>query len=592
MARYTYAGSTGDFVIDVTTGRPTPNIQVTVWTAQTGGTQVTDLLNTAGSAVTYVTSDSVGFIQFQGPDGMRDDLWIYTGTGSRMLVRAQTTYALSSDISTFNSTVAALQTAVDGKIDKSIFNGARQLLVSTAANTPSTLTASGTDGLVLGISGGNLDWINPATQIAYVNTSVPIGTIVQYAVGTSTTSSVPEGWLVLDGSEQSISNYPDLFALYGTRYGGNGTTTFRLPDAGGRVLVGQTSTAFSGKFSAYGSTETIDSTYLGTTVKLTPANLPPHTHTMTHNHTGTTKNNDVPLKGMDELGSKSLAQSNRGNVAIGKKDGAVDMASGIGVHAHNFTTKDFTGSTGDGSTNAANALTSSPISIVQPYLVVKHIVKARRTGSEITGQNWPIWAADSKSALSSLSGISQSGSTWSIQSSSAQIALASAGTGAARPASAFSGLDGYAIECEVFLDSATFNATDDYVGLAVSSSHTSLAGMAFRIRWTASGTRDLELVTYAAGTATLVGSAVSTTSTIIPTDTWIALRFTSYGGNALGYVYSSSTWRPLIRSNSANLSPAAMPLTTYPVVFATTGTSLTARFRNLEQYSLSGGAFT
>jgi microcystin-dependent protein len=48
----------------------------------------------------------------------------------------------------------------------------------------------------------------------------------------------PNGWAVCDGSLLSISQNSALFSLLGTAYGGNGTTTFGLPDLRGRVPVG------------------------------------------------------------------------------------------------------------------------------------------------------------------------------------------------------------------------------------------------------------------------------------------------------------------------------------------------------------------
>lgn len=39
----------------------------------------------------------------------------------------------------------------------------------------------------------------------------------------------PTGWVAADGSLLQVSSYQALFALYGTTYGGNGTTTFGVP---------------------------------------------------------------------------------------------------------------------------------------------------------------------------------------------------------------------------------------------------------------------------------------------------------------------------------------------------------------------------
>ncbi|MCB2376437.1 phage tail protein [Hymenobacter sp. BT635] len=41
---------------------------------------------------------------------------------------------------------------------------------------------------------------------------------------------VPQGWVICDGRELPISQHPALFAIIGTTYGGDGTTTFALPD--------------------------------------------------------------------------------------------------------------------------------------------------------------------------------------------------------------------------------------------------------------------------------------------------------------------------------------------------------------------------
>lgn len=49
----------------------------------------------------------------------------------------------------------------------------------------------------------------------------------------------PQGWLLCDGSVQSIAEYDVLYALIGTRYGGDGQTTFNLPDLRGRAPIHQ-----------------------------------------------------------------------------------------------------------------------------------------------------------------------------------------------------------------------------------------------------------------------------------------------------------------------------------------------------------------
>lgn len=47
----------------------------------------------------------------------------------------------------------------------------------------------------------------------------------------------PRGWAFCDGQLLSVSENDVLFSLLGTIYGGDGTTTFALPDLRGRVPV-------------------------------------------------------------------------------------------------------------------------------------------------------------------------------------------------------------------------------------------------------------------------------------------------------------------------------------------------------------------
>jgi microcystin-dependent protein len=48
----------------------------------------------------------------------------------------------------------------------------------------------------------------------------------------------PVGWALCQGQSLPISQYDALFALIGTTYGGDGQTTFNLPDLRGRSTIG------------------------------------------------------------------------------------------------------------------------------------------------------------------------------------------------------------------------------------------------------------------------------------------------------------------------------------------------------------------
>lgn len=78
--------------------------------------------------------------------------------------------------------------------------------------------------------------------------------------------------LICDGSAVSRTTYAELFTAIGTTYGtGNGSTTFNLPNLVDRMLYGKKdSTGVTGGVSS---------------VTLSTANLPAHTHTLEHTHT-------------------------------------------------------------------------------------------------------------------------------------------------------------------------------------------------------------------------------------------------------------------------------------------------------------------
>lgn len=70
-------------------------------------------------------------------------------------------------------------------------------------------------------------------------TGGPTGMVAFFAL-----RSVPDGWLICNGAAVSRTTYADLFAVIGTDYGaGDGSTTFRLPNAHRRFLEATTSTS-------------------------------------------------------------------------------------------------------------------------------------------------------------------------------------------------------------------------------------------------------------------------------------------------------------------------------------------------------------
>lgn len=126
----------------------------------------------------------------------------------------------------------------------------------------------------------------------------------------------PIGWMFCNGQLLSISAYEALFNLIGTTYGGDGQTTFALPDLQGRLPIHQSPSHVLGQAAG---TEF---------VTLTSSQLPAHDHAVrassaeaeTANPTGAAfaSNPDTPFYGA----------ANPGKAA--NLSGAVVAASGGG----------------------------------------------------------------------------------------------------------------------------------------------------------------------------------------------------------------------------------------------------------------------
>jgi microcystin-dependent protein len=84
----------------------------------------------------------------------------------------------------------------------------------------------------------------------------------------------PAGWMFCDGSQLAISENETLFQLIGTTYGGDGQSTFNLPDLRGRVPIHQ------GTNPATGSTYTLAEQAGVETVTLTSQQISQHNHAL------------------------------------------------------------------------------------------------------------------------------------------------------------------------------------------------------------------------------------------------------------------------------------------------------------------------
>ncbi|WP_192459292.1 phage tail protein [Musicola keenii] len=112
-------------------------------------------------------------------------------------------------------------------------------------------------------------------------------------------------YLPADGRTLSVSQYPALYAVIGTLYGGNATTNFMLPDLRGRTamgagqLLGTTSVYTQGQKVG----QEVSNVVTSGSVTLAAAQIPPHTHPATLTLNGTA--GSVPVAS----GTASLALS-------------------------------------------------------------------------------------------------------------------------------------------------------------------------------------------------------------------------------------------------------------------------------------------
>lgn len=90
---------------------------------------------------------------------------------------------------------------------------------------------------------------------------------------------VPYGFLACNGATLDIRQYTPLFSIIGIQWGGDGRTTFKLPNLQGKTLAGYGN-------NAYGVTPLpLSQTYIGTpTASLSLAQIPAHNHSVDLNN--------------------------------------------------------------------------------------------------------------------------------------------------------------------------------------------------------------------------------------------------------------------------------------------------------------------
>lgn len=164
--------------------------------------------------------------------------------------------------------------------------------------------------------------------------------VVTYFAG----NFAPRGWAFCNGQILAINTNQALFSLLGTTYGGNGQTTFALPDLRGRSIVSQ------------GNGPGLQPYTLGQktgneTVTLLSSNVPAHSHTGASN---------FYLQADVGPGGDSNPEFNY--PANFTKAYAPTPTSGVTMLPPTYS----------GTINSAGG--SQPIPILAPYLAINHII--------------------------------------------------------------------------------------------------------------------------------------------------------------------------------------------------------------------------
>ncbi|MGV2451758.1 UNVERIFIED_CONTAM: tail fiber protein [Ralstonia mannitolilytica] len=131
----------------------------------------------------------------------------------------------------------------------------------------------------------------------------------------------PKYWAECNGQLLPIAQNQALFSLLGTTYGGNGVTTFALPDMRGRVLV------HNGQAPGGPTMYTMGETGGTESVTLLVTQMPAHNHTVNAvttegNQNSPTNNLPADTKTLDKEYSDATANTTMKNTMVGSTGGS------------------------------------------------------------------------------------------------------------------------------------------------------------------------------------------------------------------------------------------------------------------------------
>ena len=165
----------------------------------------------------------------------------------------------------------------------------------------------------------------------------------------------PRGWAACNGQLLPIAQNTALFSLLGTTYGGDGRTTFGLPDLRGRAPM------------HYGNGPGLTSRPLGqhsgSEINILNSNqLPAHKHAI--DFTSQTVNASVSIPAVNDDGTTDETENN----VLANNAASFSPSANADTNLFPFNAKV------NGSANTTNTGASSPVNNMQPYLVVNYCI--------------------------------------------------------------------------------------------------------------------------------------------------------------------------------------------------------------------------